>query len=162
MFDLYHAQKEEGKSYRKSFILWPKQWQQFSWNKPLIWDSVPAKKSEIAKLPTTPGVYVFVITYDLGNIDFNGFIAYIGETKGSTQSLRSRCEKYFLKSEHNKRPHIGEMMHLWPDNLRLYYTSTSTKEAQQLEGELLKAILPPYNRKFPGEFNAIANNIYHS
>lgn len=162
IYDLYHAEKKEGSEFCKSFILWPKQWSQFSWRKTISWNSVPAKKENVKNLPDKPGVYAFVVSHTVGKFPSNGIIAYVGETKASAQSLKKRCAIYFRDSEYKKRPHIGELLHLWPDNLTLYYTVTSKSDATKLEEHLLECLLPPFNRKFPGKLNAIARNIYHS
>lgn len=161
LFDLHHAEKKEGAIYLRSFLLWPKQWKQFKWEKKIRWKSIEAKKPLVKTLPDKHGVYLFVITPNVGETSFNGIVAYVGETTGTQQSLKIRCNKYFLKSEHNKRPHVGELMKNWSDNLKLYYTETSASEAKDLEAQFLCALMPPYNRKFPGRFNALTKNLYN-
>ena len=111
-YDLFQADKDEGKRHCRSFLLWPRQWRGFAWKSKLVWKNVKAQKSEIKKLPDKPGVYVFAIAPSVAEMEFYGVVAYIGETKGSDQSLRKRCAVYFTNSEYEKRPHIGEMMSL--------------------------------------------------
>lgn len=160
-WDLFKAQKSEGGRHCKSFVLWPDKWRNFNWSSPLVWKDIPANKSAVKQLPDVPGVYAFVIIPGIANFPLYGIIAYVGETKGATQSLKKRCAVYFRESEYNTRPHIGEMMELWPDNLRLYYAEAPAADVPALEDALLLAYIPPFNRKFPGKFNKLAANIYH-
>lgn len=161
IYDLFKAQRDEGCRYCKGFILWPSKWNAYKWPKQLTWNSVPARKDYLKLLPEDTGVYAFVICPDIADFSAYGIIAYVGETKGATQTLKKRCAVYFRDSEYIDRPHIGEMMELWPDHLRLFYAPAPASEVPALEEALLLAFIPPFNRKFPGEFNKVASNIYH-
>ncbi len=159
-YDLFRREKSKGLEYRKAFILWPKYWKSFQWGNSLDWRYIKAKKENIILLPDSPGVYVFVIEPMVAELPVNGVVAYVGETKGQTQSLQTRCARYFYPSEHTKRPHIGDMMRLWPENLYLYYVEVPNNKVKELENELLKSLLPPFNRRFPGKLTKLASSIY--
>lgn len=159
-YDLFHAEKSSAQNFCRKVMLWPKQWKSFAWPATLTWHSIEANSAAAKSLPESPGVYVFVITPGIADMGIIGIVGYVGETEG--QSLRKRCSKYFHSSEYEVRPHIGEMMYLWKNNLRLWYVETSAVEATKLEDKLLAAFLPPFNRKFPGTFNKLAKSIYHT
>ena len=159
-YDLFRREKSEGLEYKKAFILWPKRWNSFQWGNSLDWRYIQAKKENIILLPDSSGVYVFVIEPIVAELPVNGIVAYVGETTGQTQSLQTRCARYFQPSEHEKRPHIGELIRLWPENLFLYYVELPTNKVKMLESELLKALLPPFNRRFHGSFTKLALSIY--
>ena len=141
--------------------MWPEKWKSYKWKSRLVWNCLPAKKSRVKDLPDKTGVYAFVICPGIAEFPQSGTIAYIGETKGATQSLKKRCAVYFRKSEYAARPHIGEMIELWADHLKLFYAEAPAPDVPALEDALLLAYVPPFNRKFPGEFNKVAASIYH-
>lgn len=107
---------------------------------------------EIASIPnTTGGIYLFVIRPQIIP-SVPAYLAYIGRAHiSSSENLRKRVRQY---ASETKRLKILQMKRYWSSHLYLRYLPLDDNDTIDiLEDELIKAILPPYNDRYPGVYN---------
>lgn len=119
------------------------------------WNHVPFPPSPITQIPKSPGVYVFVLMPDLFNLPQVSGLLYVGKAT----SLYSRISAYISEVDRRfsqtQRPHIWRMVNIWNKHLHYFYTTTATvNEAEVLEGHMLNALAPYFNKEFPAETSA--------
>lgn len=96
------------------------------------------------------GIYVFVLkTNIIPNTHL--YILYIGRAKITThQNLKKRCKEYF----NDTRPNILYMRETWGKHLYIRYLPLSDNNIiDKLEEELIRAVIPPCNEKYPDVIN---------
>lgn len=157
--DLINREVSEGRDYVRRFCLWEKQLNSFNPSVQLNWSCVAAKSSERSKLPNSQGVYAFVVRPHPELFDWAGYILYVGMTEN--QSFPVRFQQYF-NEPNKKKPRfwVSEMLSLWETNLYYYYAPLSAVDSVKAEDELLSALIPPNNERFPGELGKIKKEIY--
>lgn len=99
------------------------------------------------------GIYLFYINANvIPNVHV--YLAYIGRAKKTdNQNLRKRVRQYATEV---KRPKIYDMKHYWSKYLYVRYLplpGASNALIDELEEELIKAALPPFNDKYPKVYN---------
>ena len=157
--DLVDRQVSEGRDLICKFLLWENQLNAYNLTVHLSWKSIPALRTNASLLPKTQGVYAFVIKPCIANLDWAGYILYVGKTED--QTFRARFPQYFYEQERTKpRLWVRRMFKYWPNRLYYYFAETTANDADTAEAELLKALLPPNNEKFPGRLAAIKKEIY--
>lgn len=157
--DLINREVSEGRDYVRRFCLWEKQFRSFSPSFKLDWKCIEAKSSEKAKLPNEQGIYAFVVRPHAAILDWAGYILYVGMTEN--QSFPVRFQQYFNEPKKKKpRFWVSEMLSLWKSNLYYYYAPLNPSDATMAENELLVALVPPNNERFPGEMGKIKKEIY--
>jgi excinuclease UvrABC nuclease subunit len=130
------------------FILCPQHWSEYS-NIVLTWRKVQFTAKGVARLPDDkPGLYTFIVQPNVGGHTAIKFLLYIGET--TKQSLRDRCADYLPEARKKKaRVPIRSMVRKWPDHLWIYFAAVEEPSViKQLEEDLIKAYLPPFNQQF--------------
>lgn len=95
------------------------------------------------------GIYSFVVKPNLipGS---HLYLLYIGRSKFTPhQSLRKRCREY----PNEDRPKIEKMVSIWGKYLYIRYLPLRTDNdvIDQVEAELINAILPPCNDRIPNK-----------
>lgn len=125
----------------------PSAWQAAT-NTSRTWTSLDFPPQPRGLVPAQPGVYAFVVTPDLFDLDSASGLFYVGKAT----SLRSRIGEYIgeVDSDLNasKRPHVWKMVNRWNGSLKYFYTVTGdVAEAEALETQMIDALLPPFNRK---------------
>lgn len=158
-FDLTNRQISKGRDCVRRFCLWEQQFKSFRPKGALVWHCVPAKASKKSMLPKTQGVYAFVVKPHIIELDWSGYIVYVGKTE--SQNFQTRFQQYFDEPKRTKpRLWVAEMFKLWKNNLYYYYASTSATDASRFEDALLSALLPPNNERFPGTLGKMKKEIY--
>ena len=157
--DLHDRTISDGRDVVRKFCLWEKQLDGYSLPFPLKWKRIQAKKTNKSSLPDSQGIYAFVVRPEIANLDWCGYVLYVGKTK--SQTFPKRFSQYFTEPNRKKpRLWVGEMLELWKDYLYYYYAETDSTKATRAEDELLKALLPPNNEKFLGGLGKIKKEIY--
>lgn len=107
---------------------------------------------ETEKIPNTcGGIYVFLIKANIiPNVHL--YIAYIGRAHYSdSQNLRKRVREYASESSRLK---ICQMKRLWSPYLYVRYLPLDDNDIiDELEKELIRSILPPFNDQYPDIYN---------
>lgn len=107
---------------------------------------------ETATIPNTcGGIYVFLIKANIIP-DIHLYIAYIGRAHYTgSQNLRKRVRSY---ASETKRLKICNMKRLWSPYLYARYLPLDDNDMiDELEDELIKSILPPFNDRYPKIYN---------
>lgn len=108
--------------------------------------------SEIQSIPNDcGGIYVFLIKPEVIP-QIHLYLAYIGRAKHTQyQNLRKRVCEY---AKETKRPKICMLKDQWRDHLYLSYLPLDNNDLiEEMEEELIKAILPPFNDQYPAVYN---------
>ena len=99
------------------------------------------------------GIYIFLIKPNVIP-DIHLYLAYIGRARNTPyQNLRKRVREYATE---NERPKIVAMKRFWSPYLYVQYLplpAESNECIDELEKELIKTILPPFNDKYPEVYN---------
>jgi hypothetical protein len=157
--DLTNRQISNGRNYVRKFCLWEKQLATYKLNTALNWRAIKAKKANAINLPVTQGVYAFVVRTCIANMEWSGYILYIGKT--DAQTFRRRYSQYFNEPKKKKpRLWVGEMLGLWKKHLYYYYAEVPVAQVDAVERSLLNALVPPNNDQFPADFSRFKKEIY--
>lgn len=128
-------------------VFLPSAWSKAA-NSNRAWTSVPFPPVPRNQVPTQPGVYAFVVTPDLFDLDAASGLFYVGKAT----NLNSRIGEYIREIGgdlyKSKRPHVWKMVNRWNGSLRYFFTVTQdVVEAEALEEEMIDAFLPPFNKR---------------
>ena len=107
----------------------------------------------ILRIPDTcGGIYIFLIKPNVVP-DAHLYLGYIGRAKlTSHQNLRKRVKEYAAEETRLK---IVQMKEMWGPYLYLRYLPLDNNDLiVELEKELIRVILPPFNDKYPGVYNS--------
>jgi excinuclease UvrABC nuclease subunit len=144
------------KNYHKVEFLFDIQAWESTINCELEWTNIQFSRNCQTSIPSSPGIYAFVVEPKLFSLDpANGFF-YIGKSKNLKKRIRSYIHEINLDFERTKRPHIWKMINVWENRLRYYYSVTATEEeAIRIENEIIKALYPPFNKRYDAETSRI-------
>ncbi len=144
----------------KRFILSPDQWSGYANPTPLNWICVKFNAANAASVPSSNGVYTFVVNPGICQHPATQYPLYIGRARGI--SLRDRYRGYLREKVADKgRPPIQSMLNKWSDHLWFYYAVVPDITAiDDLESDLLTAFLPPFNQSFPAEILTILKGVF--
>lgn len=109
---------------------------------------------EISNVPNNcGGIYIFLIKPNVIP-DVHLYLAYIGRAKKTDhQNLRKRVREYACENERLK---IVNMKRFWSPYLYVQYLPLPLESndcIDQLEKELIKTVLPPFNDEYPDVYN---------
>ena len=111
-------------------------------------DFPPNPRSDI---PKKPGVYAFVLMTDLFGFPHGNALFYIGKATNLYERIGayiSEVDRRFLRTQ---RPQVWRMLNLWDGHLQYFYATTPDKDtAEQLEGHMIEAFRPPFNKQYEG------------
>lgn len=157
--DLVDRQVSEGRDLLCKFLLWERQFRSYGLDLELNWRSIRALRDNASALPQSQGVYAFVVKPSVANLHWAGYILYVGKTED--QTFRERFPQYFAEQKREKpRLWVRRMFKFWPNCLYYYFAETAANDADRAEEELLKALVPPNNERFPGRLAVIKKEIY--
>lgn len=139
---------DELRKFKMTFVVSPKNWQNFSTPVPLNWVSVRFTSANRISVPTEKGVYAFVIGHHDTGLPPHGYPMYVGQTgHDSNQTLRLRYGVYLSdqKSKSDKRPKVKELLTRWKDCLFFYYAPVTDRRysLKKLEAALNDSLIPP-------------------
>ena len=157
--DFVRKADEIGKD-KRDFYLSPSRWRTSEVGFNLTWSHVKFTERNRGVVPTTPGVYAFIVQHDNGHFPPHGFIMYIGITgsRNTERTLQKRYYDYLQEQKRGKRPRVHYMLDKYCDDIYFYYVSIDDEgvDLEKLELDLNDAILPPVVVKdFSGEIRAL-------
>lgn len=136
------------------FWLSPTQWRRSKVPRKLLWKYVPFKKSEATVVPTSRGVYAFLVTNSPSGLPPHGYLMYIGETGNQSQeTLHSRFLSYFREMKDESRG-VHYVLNKYEKYLYFHFCEVTDKRRnlRKLEEALCDTLVPPYNfRDFSAE-----------
>lgn len=148
--DRIDAAAEDARTYRREFLLWKTQWDNYPNPIPLNWKCVKFEKGNRSQIPCRKGIYAFFVEPRIANFPSHGYLMYIGQTgQNSKHNLRKRFGNYLSKSESKKRRSIKYMLNKWKGYLYFYYVEIDPNQInlKQLERTLLDTFTPPFVKK---------------
>jgi hypothetical protein len=145
----------ERKKYAKTFSLHPQFWKAFNSSCALVWKHVKFEAGNQSAVPTTRGVYAFVVRGDSPSLPPHGFVMYIGEVgQGKkNRTLQVRYGDYLREQITKKRAGVHFMLKCWATCLDFCYAEVPDNNVnlKSLEKSLNDAMFPPYSsRDFTG------------
>jgi hypothetical protein len=133
----------------RSFVLDPVGWSKFQTQATLDWWYVPFESSYRTAVPTTRGVYAFVVEYTTAQFPPHGYLMYIGISGNSNQrTLRLRYSDYLRGVTKEKRERVKWMLNKFQGCLFFYFAEVSDRriDLAKLETDLLNVTHPPCNK----------------
>jgi hypothetical protein len=131
-------------------VLSPKFWSECKVPVTLNWTVVKYDKTQRNKLPEKKGIYTFIVKPGIVGHPECAYLLYVGQTEA--QNFKKRFTQYFNEERKPKgREHIKVMARLWRKHLWYCYAPVDNVTLiEEIENKLIKAFVPPFNRKFPG------------
>ena len=147
--------------YKRAFLMWKTQWDNYPDPIPLNWECVKFEKDNRNQIPSGKGIYAFFVEPRIANFPSHGYLMYIGQTgQDSNHNLRKRFSNYLSKSEGKKRRRIKFMLNTWESYLYFYYAEVDPDKInlKQLERILLDTFTPPFvKRGFSGKISFVVD-----
>lgn len=143
------------------FILYPKNWKEYSNKIQLSWNKVRFSKENIDEIPNDrAGIYSFIVDPSVAQHPASNYLLYIGKVR--QQNLRARYGQYLrAEKEWEKRQKIADMISRWSEYLYFCYAEVDNIDLiDQLEEDLITAFLPPMNIEFPAKIRKVMNMIF--
>lgn len=148
-FDIDFAKEGEIKLHIKKFLLYPVFWEDttkhIGFN--LNWKKIKFTKANAKKIPSTMGVYCFVVNPKVPNCFETNYLFYIGQTQ---RTLAIRYNEYLNDQQGKGKPRtkIFKMLKQYEKNLYFYYTSIGTPaNVDEAEEKLINTFIPHINSK---------------
>lgn len=147
---------DELKKYEvEKLVLSPDLWAKLTLTVPLRWKIKRFNKATAPKLPKDyGGVYAFVVQPRIASFTHASYLLYIGKTEAK-EGFRQRYRNYLghATERRSRRPTLRRMFDKWPDHLWFCFARIDLrgKRLNAIEGALLEAFMPPYNKHFPGD-----------
>ena len=157
-FDLPNLKQEPadfGKYRITRFILHPDQWEEYPNRVKLEWKVVKFNTENATLLPTDKkGVYSFIVQPCIADHPLLAYPLYIGKTE---ENFRARYRRYLREPRERKpRPLITEMLTKWSEHLYFVYAPIEDENIiKDVEDDLLMALIPPRNSKFPAKIQPL-------
>lgn len=149
------AEEDEAQSYRYTFTLWPRLWQEYPIHPGLTfnWHECQFFATEADHIPSEPGLYSFLIQPSLANHQSCSYLMYIGKTT----ILRRRFRQYLRERDRESgRPRIVRLLNKYPNNLIFCYTVVpDVSHIDEMEKALTNAFIPPCNDQLPARVRTI-------
>ena len=100
-YDIDFAEEDLYKRHVKSFFLYPKFWidGEDEITVPLVWKNIRFTKDNYASIPTSKGVYAFVVLPEFKHLFETRYLFYVGKTN---RTLRQRFREYLDDSEESR------------------------------------------------------------
>ncbi len=137
--------------YEVRMMLHTPAWIAYTATTPLVWSSTPF--SNLSVIPDETGVYSFVAHAGVADHPACNYLLYVG--KAQKQTLKTRVSQY---RRVNNRNSITLMLENWRDKLHVYFAPVANRALiTDIENELLKALIPPFNTALPGNLGAVKN-----
>jgi hypothetical protein len=120
-------------------------------NMPMVWSQSEFPPNPRSGIPKQPGVYVFVVMNDLFGFPHGNGLFYIGKATNLYERVGAYLGDVDLRLLRTKRPLVWRMLNQWNGHLKYFYTTTPNKSAaKKLEGHMIEAFRPPFNRQYEG------------
>jgi excinuclease UvrABC nuclease subunit len=151
--DLIDLQKEYI-SFVREFTLWPKHWDSIKDIGPLNWQTIPFDDKHVGEIPSSPGIYSFVINPGVTSHP-QRYLCYIGK---SDRTLKERYSEYLREAQKDDgRPKIVYLLNSWKSYLEFCYVPMKNGNLRELEKRLVDAFIPPFNSEFSAKINRVVN-----
>jgi hypothetical protein len=139
------------KLHAESVILSPKMWKKYKSKYGLQWNEVKFILGSANSVPTTSGLYAFVVTPPADDFPPSNWLFYIGEvgaTGGNGRTLRARYKEYLSELKRMTRPSISTVLNRYRKYTSFYYCELDWQltNIKVVESELISALWPPVNR----------------
>jgi len=131
-------------------MFFPKAWNAAP-NMTMTWSQADFPPNPRSDIPKQPGVYVFVVVADLFGFPHGNGLFYIGKATNLHERVGAYIGDVDLRFLRTKRPLVWRMLNQWNGHLKYFYSTTSNENAaKQLEGHMIEAFRPPFNRQYEG------------
>lgn len=130
-----------------TFRLVPSQLAAFACGRPLVWATVKFDEQNAKRVPSTRGVYAFVVQATDKPLPPHGYVMYAGKAGDGNHSLRKRFRDYCRDKKRPKRPGIHRLLNNWDGVLAFSYAEINDRAVplEPIEHAINDALLPPYS-----------------
>ena len=150
-FDLDFKEEDKIQRHVKKFFLMPEYWKnpanQFPIN--LTWNSKKFLKQNKNSIPSSKGIYAFVLIPKYNSFLETKYLFYAGKTN---RTLRTRFLEYFREKEGKGKPRkkVFKMLNQYEGNLYFFYSEINNKlDVDRCEECLLNTFVPHVNTSIP-------------
>ena len=92
-----------------------------------------------------------MVMTDLFGFPHSNGLFYIGKATNLYDRVGAYIGDLDLRLLRTKRPLVWRMLNQWNGHLKYFYTTTLDKDAAKaLEGHMIEAFRPPFNRQYEG------------
>ncbi len=148
-FDIDFAKEGEIKLHIKKFLLYPVFWndsnKHIGFN--LRWKKIKFTKANANKIPSTMGIYCFVVKPKVPNFFEVNYLFYIGQTQ---RTLAIRYKEYLDDQLGKGKPRtkVFKMLKQYENNLYFYFTTIGVSaRVDEAEEKLINIFIPHINAK---------------
>ncbi len=109
-----------------------------------VWRRTRFREEPELELPTTSGIYMFVVSPRSGGIIEHSYIFYVGKTK----NFRDRYKHYLDEQKGegtNPRPKVFRFLRYFSEYLEFHFTEIPESEISRAEDILKDNLTPPAN-----------------
>lgn len=142
-------------SHKVNMMFYPEAWD----NAPVIeldWTELDFPPNPRNLIPQEPGVYAFVIEPSLFSLEPVNGLFYVGKATNLYQRISAYISELSKDFIDTRRPLVWKMLNQWNGRIKYYYSTTEdVTRAELIEEEILKALLPPFNRQFDAETSQV-------
>ena len=112
----------------------------------MTWKRVRFAIANAKRVPSSRGVYAFVVEQPDVGLPPNAYVMYGGKAGDGRNTLRKRFCAYFQEKKRPKRPHVHRMLNDWEDVLSFYYAEVADAavDIHAVETAINDALLPPF------------------
>tara|TARA_R110000744_G_scaffold360372_1_gene467888 strand:+ start:106 stop:606 length:501 start_codon:yes stop_codon:yes gene_type:complete len=151
LFDLDFKKKGEYKLHVKKFFLFPEFWAEPKNQLPiaLTWKYVKFSNVNRKRIPTSKGVYAFVLIPKYNNFIDTKYLFYTGKTN---RTLKDRFIEYLKERDGKGKPRVkvNEMLNLYDGHLYFFYSEIpNPSDVSVCEDLLINTFVPHVNTQIP-------------
>ena len=150
------GKRVEIKSYVRRFLLYPAFWEDVTkhFGVELKWRKIKFSKTNYNEIPTTTGLYCFVVIPPIPDFFITRYLFYIGKASGT--NFRSRYKNYIDEmngigiGKQKARIKVEEMLNDYYDDIFFFYSEINDPDViKELENKLLDTFFPYVNSHHP-------------
>lgn len=150
-FDLDFEEEDRINRHIKKFFLMPEYWDDLTNKLPinLKWSSKKFLKQNKNSIPSSKGIYAFVLIPKYDNFLETKYLFYAGKTN---RTLKARFLEYFREKEGKGKPRkkVFKMLNQYDGYLYFFYAEINNKlEVDKCEECLLNTFVPHVNTSIP-------------
>ena len=137
---------DEIKKHRQGFILWPRQWREYTQSHG--WQNEKLERTKVNQIPDSPGIYTLILQPGIAGHPSCSYLMYVGQAV----SLQRRFREYLGKERlETGRPKIYYFLNKYNGYICFCYTIVASNLLDNVEDRLMSAYIPPLNEQYSGE-----------
>lgn len=166
MIDINFGSRSEYGQHIRKFFLYPKFWVDSTKDikvDPSNWKNIEFDQLNKNKIPSSKGIYAFVVKPKYPSLFQTNYLFYIGKTN---RTLKERYKEYLAERDGKGKYRylVREMLKLYNGHVYFYYLELNdSSQVNEFETSLLNTFVPFVNTDIPlAKIDPDLKNIYKS